>query len=394
MGSDKVSKGEERTMEYRELGRTGLKASVIGFGAEWIGKMDDADVVAMAERGAAAGMNIVDCWMSDPAVRSSLGLALESTRDRWIVQGHIGSTWQDGQYVRTRDMDAVRPAFEDLLKRLRTDHIEVGMIHYVDDPAEFADIMSGPFIDYVRELKDAGTIGHIGLSTHNPEVGLLAAKEPEIELIMFSSNPAFDLMPATDDLEDLFGDYDNVEGDGIDPVRAAFYAECEKNNVAMTVMKAYAGGRLLSAEASPFGVALTPAQCIHYALTRPAAASVMVGVESVEQLEEALAYGNATPQELDYATVLAGAPKHAFAGQCTYCGHCAPCTVGINIALANKFYDLAEQHGSVPPSVQGHYEAMDATAGACIACGECEPRCPFDVPIIERMGAATELFGC
>ena len=100
-------------MEYRKLGRTGLKASVIGFGAEWIGKMEQAEVNAMAARGAAAGVNIVDCWMSDPAVRSALGEALEPTRDQWIIQGHIGSTWQDGQYVRTRELNHVRPAFED-----------------------------------------------------------------------------------------------------------------------------------------------------------------------------------------------------------------------------------------------------------------------------------------
>ena len=381
-------------MEYRKLGRTGLQASVIGFGAEWIGELDQEAVNAMAARGAAAGMNIVDCWMADPAVRSALGEALAPTRGQWIIQGHIGSTWQDGQYVRTRDMALVRPAFDDLLARLRTDSVEFGMIHYVDEVGEFAAIMNGPFIEYVRELRDAGRIGHIGLSTHNPAVGLLAAREPEIELVMFSVNPAYDMQPANVDLDTLYGEYDALDAAGIDPARAAFYAECERTGTALTVMKAFAGGRLLSAEASPFGVALTPAQCIHYALTRPAAASVMVGVESVAQLEEALAFCDAAPADLDYASVLACAPKHAFGGQCTYCGHCAPCTVGINIALANKFYDLAEQHGEVPPSVQGHYEAMAVTAGACTGCVACEPRCPFGVPIAERMGKMAELFGC
>lgn len=84
----------------------------------------------------------------------------------------------------------------------------------------------------------------------------------------------------------------------------------------------------------------------------------MVGVETVEQLEEALAYERATAAERDYASVLAGAPKHAYMGQCTYCGHCAPCTVGINIALSNKFADLAEMAGEVPRlgggPLQGH----------------------------------------
>ena len=83
-------------MEYRKLGRTGLQASVIGFGAEWIGQMEQAEVNAMAARGAAAGMNIVDCWMSDPAVRSALGEALAPAREEWIIQGHGGSTWQGG----------------------------------------------------------------------------------------------------------------------------------------------------------------------------------------------------------------------------------------------------------------------------------------------------------
>ena len=87
-------------MEYRKLGRTGLEASVIGFGAEWIGQMEQAEVNAMAARGAAAGMNIVDCWMSDPAVRSALGEALAPARDQWIIQGHRGRTREDRPFVR------------------------------------------------------------------------------------------------------------------------------------------------------------------------------------------------------------------------------------------------------------------------------------------------------
>ena len=120
----------------------------------------------------------------------------------------------------------------------------------------------------------------------------------------------------------------------------------------------------------------------------------LTGLCTLAQLDEALAYEGATAAERDYASVLAGAPKHAYMGQCTYCGHCAPCTVGINIALSNKFADLAEMAGEVPASVAAHYKAMDVTAGACIACGDCEPRCPFDVPIIERMEKTEELFGC
>ncbi len=381
-------------MRYRTLGNTGLQVSEIGFGAEWIEKMDDADVKAMAHRCVQEGINLVDCWMCDPAVRSALGRALEGERGKWIIQGHIGSTWQDGQYVRSRDLAAVRPAFEDLLERLQTDHVELGMIHYVDQVDEFHDIMAGDFYAYVQELLDAGKIEHVGLSTHSPEVAKLAVEDGRIETIMFSINPAFDLMPASADLDTLFGDAYDDSLAGIEPARAEFYALCERENVGLTVMKGYAGGRLLDAQKSPFGVALTPVQCIHYALTRPAVDSVLVGIENIAQLEEALAYETASDEELDYASVLAQAPKHAYFGQCTYCGHCQPCAVGINIALVNKFSDLAALKEDTPASVKAHYEALDVTAGECIQCGQCEPRCPFGVPIIQRMEQAEQLFGC
>lgn len=341
----------------------------------------------------AAGINILDCWMADPTRRANLGDALEGRRDKWIIQGHIGSTWQDGQYVRTRDMNQVKPAFEDLLKRFHTDYMDIGMIHFVDKTDEYRQIMDGPFMDYVRALLAAGTIRHIGLSTHNPDVAKLAAAEPSIEVLMFSLNPAFDMLPASDDINDLFGDYSAVTG-GINADRAELYALCEQTGTGLTVMKPYAGGRLLAADTSPFGVALTAAQCIHYALTRPAVASVMAGFSSPEHVAGAVSYEGATLDERDYASVLAGAPSHAYFGQCTYCGHCAPCAVGIDIATVNKYYDLAVMQDAVPDSLREHYRALDATAADCTACRTCEERCPFGVKIADKMERAAGLFGC
>ncbi len=379
-------------MNYRRLGKTGLMVSEIGFGAEWMERKTPEEVAAVTRRFSQAGVNILDCWMAEPEVRSNLGAAIAGERDRWIIQGHIGSTWQNGQYVRTRDMDAVRPAFEDLLERLGTDHVELGMIHYVDDLDEFDRIMNGPFIAYVRELLAAGTIEHVGLSTHSPAVARAAALSGEIEAIMFSANPAFDMMPAASDLDTLFGPYDESL-EGMEPARAELYAVCERENVGITVMKGYAGGRLLSAQTSPFGAALTPVQCIHYALTRPSVASIMVGAANEQHADDALAYETAAEKELDYASVLANAPRHAYFGQCTYCGHCAPCAAHIDIALVNKFYDLAAMQDDVPASVRAHYEALDATAADCIACAACESRCPFGVKIADRMTKAAALFG-
>lgn len=157
-------------------------------------------------------------------------------------------------------------------------------------------------------------------------------------------------------------------------------------------MKPYAGGRLLSAEMSPFGVALTPIQCLHFALTRPAVASVLPGFSTPTQVYEAAAYENATADQRDYATTLANAPAHAYYGQCTYCGHCAPCTKGIDIATVNKYYDLATMYDQVPDSIREHYHALSVTAADCTACQACEDRCPFGVKIAEKMKKAADLF--
>ena len=157
-------------------------------------------------------------------------------------------------------------------------------------------------------------------------------------------------------------------------------------------MKGYAGGRLLKAESSPFGVALTPVQCLHYALTRPAVASVMTGCATPEEVDAAVEYEKATEEEKDYATVLANAPYHAYYGQCTYCGHCAPCPSHIDIALVNKLYDLATMQETVPATIKAHYSELSANASDCIECGSCEKRCHFGVEIIDRMKKTAQLF--
>lgn len=384
-------------MQYRTLGNTGLKVSEIGFGGEWMDGTPE-QALAVVKACEAAGINILDCWMPDPTRRSNLGDALQQlgSRDRWIIQGHLGSAWQNGQYVRTRDLDQVKPAFEDLLARFHTDYMDLGMIHYVDKPEEYRAIMAdSPFIRYIRELRAAGTIRHVGLSTHNPEVAKLAALEPEIEMILFSVNPAFDMMPASDNLDDYFGEAGEQSAvDGMTPERAELYALCEQTGTGITVMKGYMGGRLFDAAQSPFGAALTPVQCIHYALTRPAVASIMVGYSTPDHVAEAVAYEAAPDAERDYTRVLGEAPRHAYFGQCTYCGHCAPCPQGIDIPTVNKFYDLASLHETVPDSVRDHYRALDVTASACIACHACESRCPFGVKVADKMARAAELFGC
>lgn len=179
----------------------------------------------------------------------------------------------------------------------------------------------------------------------------------------------------------------------MDPGRQRLYEVCQEMGVGITVMKAFGGGDLLDETLSPAAKALTVNQCLHYALTRPAVATVLAGARTEEQLRESLAYETASEEEKDYAMALASFPNISWKGHCMYCSHCAPCPEKIDVASVTKFLNLAKAREEVPETVREHYEVLEHHAGECIRCGGCETRCPFEVPIMENMAAAAEIFG-
>ena len=380
-------------MTYKELGATGLKVSEIGLGCEGFLEKDDAFTQDMFALALEQGVNCMDLYSPDPDMHRRVGRAVGSRRSAFIYQAHLCTVWQDGQYKATRDMREVVPSFEGMLKHLGTDYVDIGMIHYVDSAAVWKKVCEGGILDYARKLKERGAIGHIGMSSHNPHVALEAVKSGAIEALMFSVNPCYDLLPGDEDVNKLFEDASYEKPlFNLDPVREELYETCQRMGVGITVMKVYGGGDLLT-DRSPAGRAMTPAQCIHYALTRPAVASVMVGAHSKEELLQALAYESASSEARDYAPVFASLRKMSWEGHCMYCGHCAPCPRHIDVAAVTKFLNLARAQGALPETVREHYAALSAKAGDCIACGACEKRCPFGVKIIQNMRAAREVFG-
>lgn len=381
-------------MKYRTLGRTGIKVSEIALGCEGFMKMSDQEAKEFVDQAYAKGINFIDFYSSNPHGRSAFGQAIAGNRENWVIEGHLCAAWKDDQYLRTRKMDEVKEAFEDLLMRLQTDYIDVGMIHYVDAKKDFDEIFNGEIIEYVKGLKEKGIIKSIGISSHNPLVAIEAVKTGLVDVILFSINPCYDMLPPSENVDDLWDDdkYDQPLFN-IDPVRQELYELCQSRGVALTVMKAFGGGDLLDEKLSPFKVKMTPLQCIHYCLTRPGVASVMAGSHSTEELLEALAYEEASDEQKDFAEVLANVPKHSFEGNCVYCGHCAPCVKGINVAEVNKFTDLCKAQGEIPETVREHYELLKHHASECIACGSCVKNCPFKVNVIEKMKEAVEIFG-
>ncbi len=381
-------------MNYRELGNTGLKVSEIGMGCEGFAEDECRNAKRLFDEAEKQGINYFDLYASNPQVRAAVGKALEGRRNKFYIQSHICSVWKNGQYKRTRNIAEVREGMEEMLALLKTDYIDVGMIHYVDSMKDWQEIAEGPVLAYAKELKEKGIIRHIGLSSHNPQVALEAVKSGNIEVLMFSVNPCYDLQPASEDVEELWAEK-NYEGHlvNMDPERQELYEVCQRSGVGITVMKAFGGGDLLDEKLSPAGRALTVNQCIHYALTRPAAASVLVGAHSVEQLRESIAYESASAEEKDYAPAFASFPKISWEGHCMYCSHCAPCPKKIDVASVTKFLNLAKAQGTVPETVREHYEVLPHHAGECIRCGACETRCPFGVPVMENMREAAKIFG-
>ena len=381
-------------MNYRTLGRTGLSVSEIGMGCEgFVGKSAD-EVRLLVDAMERFGVNCIDLYSPDPELRRNLGEALRGRREKFVLQTHLCSVWRDGQYKRTRDMDEVKTGFADALRLLGTDRVEIGMIHYSDALDDWRSIESGPVLAYAKELKAAGVIGHIGLSSHNPEVALAAVESGDIDVLMFSVNPCYDLQPANEDVEELFKEQNyRQELVNMDPQRQTLYETCQRLGVGITVMKAFGGGDLLSDTLSPAGRAMTPYQCLHYALTRPAVASIMCGARTLAELEDCAGYETAPEEERDYAAAFAALPKISWQGHCMYCGHCAPCPVGISVAEVTKFLNLSRAQGSVPETVREHYALLPHTASECLFCGQCEERCPFGVPVVENMRQAAELFG-
>ena len=165
------------------------------------------------------------------------------------------------------------------------------------------------------------------------------------------------------------------------------------NEVGITVMKTLGSGKLLSAEHTPFAKPLSVGQCIHYALTRPGVVSALVGYETPAHVEEAMAYLSMSEEEKDY-TEACSVMQESFEGNCVYCNHCLPCPVEIDIAAVNKYLDIALlDENSVPQSIADHYASLSVHGGDCIACGSCEAKCPFSVPVIRKMQQAAKVFG-
>ena len=363
-------------MEYRIHPRTGDRIGVVGIGTSAICDTPEKEAVAALVYAHEQGVNYMDLATAGAKTFRYAARAFSAVRGEVFYQVHFGANYETGAYGWTLDLDTVKRQVDWQLKELKTDYIDYGFIHCLDEEKDWRRYQDNGVLDWLLELKKSGAVRHIGLSTHTPQVAETILDTGLVEQLMFSINPG----------------YDYHEGDyaiGGARERMDLYRRCAAEGVGIAVMKPYSAGQLLDEKTSPFGKALTPVQCIQYALDKPGVLTVLPGVRDTADVRAALAYFDAPEEARDYSLLGACAPRDA-AGVCVYCRHCHPCPAGLDVGLINKYYDLARAGDAMAAD---HYAKLSRRAVDCTGCGHCDSRCPFGVAQSARMGEIAAYFG-
>lgn len=355
-------------MEYRKLPHGEEQISILGIGTSSIQEAGEKEIEETISYAMDKGINFFDMASAEATPFAAFGRAIEGRRKDAYLQVHFGADYTTGTYGWTTNLETIKRSIDWQLQALKTDYIDFGFIHCIDEESDLRKVMESGVLDFIQDMKKQGIVRHIGLSSHTPRVVEQVLDKKLLDLLMFSINPGYDYK---------HGDF--AIG-GVDE-RMNLYRRCEKEGVGISVMKAFSGGQLLNAKTSPFKKALTEYQCIQYALDKPGVLTVLPGIRGKEDLNRILGFCEAAPEEKDYSVIGTFAP-HDAEGICVYCNHCQPCPAGLDIAIINKYYDLTLAGDEL---ARNHYAKLERKASDCIQCGHCNSRCPFHVDQMGRM---------
>ncbi len=363
-------------MIYKILPRDNIKIGIIGMGSAVIGAQPEEEIIKTVRSAFENGINYFDMAGGHATIFEAYGKALKDVREKVYLQVHFGADYTSGEYGWTTELSQIKKSISWQLEKLQTDYIDFGFIHCMDEESDFEVYTKNGVLDYIKELKAKGIVKHIGLSSHSPSVANKILDLGIVDVLMFSINPLYDYGQ---------GDY----AVGTNSERYELYCRCEKDGIGIVVMKPFCAGQLLDEAKSPFKKVLTKTQCIQYALDKPGVICVVPGFGNETEMIEVLEYFNATDEEKNYSILGTVTPDEALS-RCVYCKHCHPCPVGLDIALINKYYDLANLGDTL---AKEHYLTLEKTATDCINCGHCDSRCPFNVNQSERMTEIAQYFG-
>ena len=353
----------EVIMNYRRLGRTGFKVGEIGLGTEYLNNASRETIKEVIDLAIDNAINYMDMFYAEPNFRDNIGFALGKKRPKMIVAGHIVTSYENVQYIVTRDKKVAEIVFYDLLSRIKTDYLDVLMIHKVDQE-NFKKAKIEGLIELAISLKEQGKIRTIGLSCHRVPAAINAIKSGVIDVLMF---PVYLT-------KSLSKKYEEV------------YLSCEKEDIGLVAMKPFMGGKLLWETG---GNRISPVQCLSYVLSIKQVSTVVPGVKNMDELKEDLNYFQSSKKEKNFIEAK-NILNNSLLGECIFCNHCLPCPSNINIGETIrllekvKYYSLEE--------LREEYEKLPVKASACIECGSCVPRCPMGVDIIKNMKKAVNVF--
>ena len=334
-------------MEYRILGRTGLKVSRMGFGGIPIQRIDPQGTRALMLRLREEGINYIDTARGYTVSESYLGEALDGIRGDFILATKSMNRTREGM---AKDIDIS-------LGNLRTDYIDLYQVHNPSVAQLEQVVAPGGALEALLEAKAAGKIGHIGLTAHSLEVFTMGLEMPWVETIMFP--------------------YNIVESQGIDLI-----AKCAEKGIGFIDMKPLAGGAIEDATLA-----------LRYVCANDNVTITIPGMAELAELDQNLAAVNDTTPltDADFARMDA-IRKDLGTHFCRRCNYCAPCTVGISIPNCFLFQGYLQRYG-LADWAKGRYAAMSVKASACIGCGACEGRCPYSLPIRDMLKKVAQDFG-
>ena len=334
-------------MEYTVLGKTGLKISKIGFGGIPIQRIKQEEARPLFETLVELGINYLDTARAYTVSEEYIGAAMEGLRDRFVVATKSSSKTREDM---ARDI-------ETSLKNLRTDYIDLYQVHNPGMEALDTIVGEGGALEALLEAKAAGKIGHLGLTCHSVQVFERALELPWVETIMFP--------------------YNIVETQGEELIR-----RCREKNIGFIDMKPLAGGAIEDGELA-----------LRFVLNNPDVTVTIPGMYSVDEIRQnAAVAGNKSPLTAEEQEKIDEVRKQLGSNFCRRCNYCAPCTVGIQIPSVFLFAGYLERYGLADWARQ-RYATLDVKASACIDCGACETRCPYELPIRQMLKKSAEEFG-
>lgn len=368
-------------MEKRRFGKTGLELGILGFGAMRLpgfrtGKFDEHmdGAVELLIKGIEGGINYIDTaaiydgGMSETAV----GKALKGRRDQVAVSTKILPSTMESA-------DKFESMFEASMKRLDISCLDVFYFHGLGLQEIAAPLTEKKILERVQKFRDQGVIKNLGFSSHD---------KPERVIEMIETG-MFDCML--------------VQYNYIDTSYAGPMARAHEADMGVAVMGPVGGGRLsgMGPEFNrliPESLGKAPELALRFAWSNPHLAVALSGMDSQEVLDANLAMANSFSPLDDAGSEGVKKLQEAFdelkSIYCTGCGYCMPCEQGVKIS--DIFYLLiCHKVLGAPHYARFRYNftIRNHKADLCIECGECEPKCPQKIAIIEQLKEAHSLLG-